>query len=483
MDQCKQNKQYLSTNQNFIIAFEDIYKNNNIALKDNHLNYLFKKYRERCFLKNMDEIYEYSNYIEDIGYFCRNCSIVTFCNKENKLFNHKHIIFFTDDNIKRIIASENLLIDATFIYPKNFYQTLIIMFYDPIYLKMFPGVFVAMNNKYYEGYLEVFKYVKYYLLKQVNNEINMIKWKTFTTDFEEALFKAFKETFDFKDDVKHNRCFFHYLKNIRKYLIKNGFGRKEQNNNYQYIIKECYKLPFIENINKNIVNSMIKICKKNILFKDFNKYFINQWSEYFINKTLCLKDINIKFRTNNSLENFNRIFKHKMGNKGEIELVNYVDSFIDITKGQINFFLKIIKKPHKSISKNKFQKDNNSDMKDNEENSEEDIFDELESSSDNNKEDSKSDEKEEERNIPNENEPEKEIDINDIKDNLFLSNFQLSCSFDSFLSIFINTIYPAILNNQFYVNEITLKNNKKYNYYIMFIEALSKKNKREYILL
>ena len=69
------------------------------------------------------------------------------------------MIFFTDDNIKRIIASEYLLIDATFIYPKSFYQTLIIMFYDPIYFKMFPGIYIAMNNKYYEGYLEAFKYI------------------------------------------------------------------------------------------------------------------------------------------------------------------------------------------------------------------------------------------------------------------------------------------------------------------------------------
>ena len=46
--------------------------------------------------------------------------------------------------------------------------------------------------------------------------------------------------------------------------------------------------------------------------------------QYFKNKSLCLKDIDKKFRTNNSLENFNRIFKTKMGNKGEIELVKYV---------------------------------------------------------------------------------------------------------------------------------------------------------------
>ena len=47
-----------------------------------------------------------------------------------------------------------------------------------------------------------------------------------------------------------------------------------------------------------------------------------------------------------------------MGNKGEIELVKYVDNLIDITKDQINYFLKEIKRPHKSISNNKFKNDN-----------------------------------------------------------------------------------------------------------------------------
>ena len=47
-----------------------------------------------------------------------------------------------------------------------------------------------------------------------------------------------------------------------------------------------------------------------------------------------------------------------MGNKGEIELVKYVDNLIDITKDQINYFLKEIKRPHKNISKNKLKNDN-----------------------------------------------------------------------------------------------------------------------------
>ena len=44
----------------------------------------------------------------------------------------------------------------------------------------------------------------------------------------------------------------------------------------------------------------------------------------------------------------------------------------------------------------------------------------------------------------------------------------------------INTIYPVILNNEFYTKENTLKNIKKYKYYIMFIKALKMKNIKEY---
>ena len=81
---------------------------------------------------------------------------------------------------------------------------------------------------------------------------------------------------------------------------------------------ECYKLPFIKNIEKEIKSKIEEICKKDKIYKDFKKYFNNQWSGYFKNKTLSLKDIDKKFRTNNSLENFNRIFKIKFCFKGEV---------------------------------------------------------------------------------------------------------------------------------------------------------------------
>ena len=89
-------------------------------------------------------------------------------------------------------------------------------------------------------------------------------------------------------------------------------------------------------------------------------------------------------------------------------------------------------------------------------------------------EDSISEEKDELQN----NEIEKGKDINDINEQLFLNNYQLSCSFDSFLSIFINTIYPAIIKNQNKENEINLKKIKKYKYYVKFIETLNQKRSK-----
>jgi len=46
--------------------------------------------------------------------------IITNSKKENII--HSHIIMFTDDILTRIINSENILLDGTFIYPKGYVQ-------------------------------------------------------------------------------------------------------------------------------------------------------------------------------------------------------------------------------------------------------------------------------------------------------------------------------------------------------------------------
>ena len=127
---------------------------------------------------------------------------------ENIIFTHKHIIFYIDDIIKRLISAENILIDYTFCYPQDFYETIIIMFYDNLYNKMISGVFVTVNNKKQEGYKAIFDSLKIDILSYIDNDINEIKGKTVTTDFETALYKAFFYSCNIITNLKHNGYFF-----------------------------------------------------------------------------------------------------------------------------------------------------------------------------------------------------------------------------------------------------------------------------------
>ena len=208
-------------------SFIILYKDNNIEIKNYHLKYLFEKYKKIYFPKGMDEIFIYSNYIEDLGYFCRSISKSILYDSKNKIIEHNHIIFFTELSIKRLIISENLLIDGTFTYPKGYYQTIIIMFYDPLLFKMIPGIFIGINNKTLQGYTLILRFIRDYIYKYCQNDLSKIKWKVFTTDFEENLFNSFQKVFKKIENLELKGCFFHYLKNIRKYLVKNGFTKKK----------------------------------------------------------------------------------------------------------------------------------------------------------------------------------------------------------------------------------------------------------------
>ena len=100
------------------------------------------------------------------------------------------------------------------------------MYYEPILEKMIPGIFVPLNNKKIIGYTQIFIYIKDYIILLINNDIKKLKWSSFISHFEEGLYSSFKNVFDMLPDIKHNGCFFHFLKNIRKWLMKNGFTKK-----------------------------------------------------------------------------------------------------------------------------------------------------------------------------------------------------------------------------------------------------------------
>ena len=135
----------------------------------------------------------------------------------NKKLEHKQMIFFSDYDIKHFIALENILLDGTFSYPKGYEQAIIIMYMDVIILKMIPGIFIISNNKAYQGYKTIFQD----LLNKINifTKINKSKFKlkTVTSDFEKALYSAFKEIFSKEIfNLLHIGCYYHYIYNIRK---------------------------------------------------------------------------------------------------------------------------------------------------------------------------------------------------------------------------------------------------------------------------
>ena len=85
------------------------------------------------------------------------------------------MIFFSDFDIKRLIKSEHLLIDGTFVKPIGFLQAIIIMYYDIIIDKMIPGIYIIINNKTYEGYYDSFLFIKNFIDKiNGNNNYNFL---------------------------------------------------------------------------------------------------------------------------------------------------------------------------------------------------------------------------------------------------------------------------------------------------------------------
>ena len=104
--------------------------------------------------------------------------------------------FFIEYDFKIIFSPEHILIDANYIFPVGFSETIIIMYYDIIIFKFIPAIYILINNKTKVGYTHIFKDLNEYI-KNYENEIkNKLNWKSWTSDFEIALINSFNEVFE-----------------------------------------------------------------------------------------------------------------------------------------------------------------------------------------------------------------------------------------------------------------------------------------------
>ena len=191
------------------------------------------------------------------------------------------------------------------------------MYLDPIIMKMIPGVFAVVNNKSYEGYKCIFTDLLSKIKMFNKSDNTSLNIDTFTSDFETALYSSFYDTFKTEcPNLKHIGCFYHYMYNIEKKLRAIGYGEKKNKILHDEIIKFFGSLPFKKDVNKKIKDYIINFKKSYPLKDEFYNYFFDNWIPFFEQKVLSLNSINIKIRTNNSLENFNKLLKNNFLKKG-----------------------------------------------------------------------------------------------------------------------------------------------------------------------
>ena len=115
----------------------------------------------------------------------------------------------------------------------------------------------------------------------------------------------------------------------------------------------CKQIPLIKINYKKVINY---IKQKSIMkyegLENFVTYFEQTWINFFKDETLKLDDTNIKFRTNNTLERFNRTLKEYFGKKKNISLKNYIDILIEEVNSHEEYLINENKKPYKLIANN-----------------------------------------------------------------------------------------------------------------------------------
>lgn len=238
-----------------------------ILNKPNYLKNFYYPWKRNCFKFKFYSIFKNTNTKDDLP-FLRHTKYLDDIS-EIELTYDISIIFASDFHLNRISQANNWFIDSTYIHLPDFYQVFIFMYLDNINFIYVPGAYAIMNNKKSNVYYEILMKIKN--LITCNNKYD-IKANTITLDFEQGLKSSVKKVFP---DVHIVWCLFHYKQALRKQLSTLGLFKSEYKLQTEEVLKICGKFTFVVN-NNNEFNKIINNIEKNILYKDFIKYFKNQ---------------------------------------------------------------------------------------------------------------------------------------------------------------------------------------------------------------
>ena len=302
------------------------------------------------------------------------------------------------------------------------------------------------------------------------------------------------------------------MKNIRKFLGQEGYLKKENKKEYNKIIDFVSKLPLKKNISNKYVKEINTFFKKNKNLNILKDYLNKQWKEYFINKSLELNKIEVKFRTNNTIENYNKSFKEMIGMNANMQSSIFIDNITNDILHHIECIRNIENKnPHKNKSKYSIKKENEiiniDELKDSSLNDLiNDILNEDNSNFDNDKKNKSNLQNSTQKDKNNISDKEilntSKVLLNQdykykLKFNWFI-NDELSCAYDSITTVYIFSLYPFIKKIYFENNEIKIKDqnskfifecytefilniiqkytNNEMNFYSLYFEFIKNKN-------
>ena len=129
-------------------------------------------------------------------------------NSGKKLYNHERMIFTSPFQINKIINSPHLYFVGTFVFPPDFIQMIIILYYDNEIKKRAPDAYILLNNKKEKSYIKVLRNVKSIIT--LANTIN-VKLNSYSSYYEIALSNALEIIFP---HIRHIGCYYNYCDNI-----------------------------------------------------------------------------------------------------------------------------------------------------------------------------------------------------------------------------------------------------------------------------
>ena len=128
----------------------EIYRGNDFKfdLKKSFIRNLYYRWKKDNILFTKFSVFSTNKTLSGEIYMWEYLSKSIYKNNNNDIqIQHEHIIFISPFQIRKIIKTPHLYIDCTFINPQDFYQLIVILYYDIDIQKRSPGCYILINSK------------------------------------------------------------------------------------------------------------------------------------------------------------------------------------------------------------------------------------------------------------------------------------------------------------------------------------------------